>query len=61
MYFYLCDMYYNIVINYYYIFILRFMENMIKIYNYFNYIIDKNNKNEYNYFNNFNSSIDIDN
>uniref|UniRef100_K1QAB3 Uncharacterized protein n=1 Tax=Magallana gigas TaxID=29159 RepID=K1QAB3_MAGGI len=40
---------------------LRFMENMTKIQNYSNYIIEKNNKKEYKYSNNSNSSIDTDN
>eukprot|EP00105_Crassostrea_gigas_P016846 XP_011434393.1 PREDICTED: uncharacterized protein LOC105333226 isoform X2 [Crassostrea gigas] len=39
----------------------RFMENMTKIQNYSNYIIEKNNKKEYKYSNNSNSSIDTDN
>lgn len=61
MHFYLRDMHYNTVTNHYHIFILRFMENMTKIQNYSNYIIEKNNKKEYKYSNNSNSSIDTDN
>lgn len=61
MHFYLRDMHYNTVTNHYHIFILRFMENMTKIQNYSNYIIEKDNKKEYKYSNNSNSSIDTDN
>lgn len=61
MHFYLRDIHYNTVSNHYHIFILRLMDNMTKIQNYSNYIIDKNNKKEYSHSNYSNCSIDTDN